>query len=108
VALAGPGTRALSDLSDEVDRKVVDSAVNGVGAVVRASGWAIRRRVQTGSVQYYLLLAFVGVLVLVVCFVFLFLPDHLLGPISLGLLALIVILAIYFVIQFHKKENSIR
>ena len=108
VSLAGPCTRAISDLSDRFDRKVVDGAVNGVASVVKAGGWAIQRRAQTGSIQYYLLLAAVGVLVLVGCFVFLFLPDYLLEPISLGLLALVVILVIYFMIQFRNKESGTR
>jgi len=48
-----PG-RALADLSASFDRTVIDGAVNGMGALVRAAGGRLRA-VQTGFVRNYAL-----------------------------------------------------
>jgi len=48
-----PG-RALADLSASFDRTVIDGAVNGMGALVRAAGSRLRA-VQTGFVRNYAL-----------------------------------------------------
>jgi len=48
-----------------VDAGLIDGTVNGVGLVVR--GWsAVLRRMQTGSVRAYAMSFFVGVVVIVV------------------------------------------
>jgi NADH-quinone oxidoreductase subunit L len=57
-------TRAVSWFGGLHDRWVVDGAVNAVGWSVRAAG-AQARRMQTGVVQSYVLVVFVGVAALV-------------------------------------------
>jgi NADH-quinone oxidoreductase subunit L len=64
----GPG-RKLFDGVAWVDRTLVDGAVNGVGAVVRTSGSAMRRA-QTGYVRNYALGVAAGAIVLVGVFLF--------------------------------------
>jgi NADH-quinone oxidoreductase subunit L len=64
----GPG-RKLFDGVAWVDRTIVDGAVNGVGAVVRTSGSAMRRA-QTGYVRNYALGVAAGAIVLVGVFLF--------------------------------------
>jgi NADH-quinone oxidoreductase subunit L len=56
--------RAMSErgLWKIVDVRVIDGAVNGVGAIVRAGADALRR-IQTGSVRAYAASVFVGVVV---------------------------------------------
>jgi hypothetical protein len=65
VDMTGSGTRALSDLSVAADIKVVDGAVKGVGATIRAGGRFVRP-IQTGKVQNYLLRASLMLLTLIV------------------------------------------
>ena len=60
---AGLGTLRVSDLQRWIDTHLVDGFVNGVGAVTRFFS-GVLRRVQTGFVQNYLILLFVGVLIL--------------------------------------------
>src|SRR5262249_8267683 len=50
----GQGGEEVADVAAAVDQNVVDSAVNGVGAVVRDTG-GIVRRLQTGYVRNYAL-----------------------------------------------------
>jgi NADH-quinone oxidoreductase subunit L len=64
----GPG-RKLFDGVAWVDRTIVDGAVNGVGAVVRTGGSALRR-VQTGYVRNYALEVAAGAIILVGVFLF--------------------------------------
>ena len=64
------GTLALSGLSDTVDRKVLDGAVDGVGRAVQVAGLWFRPR--TGKAQSYLLWASVAILMLTAIFLFLF------------------------------------
>jgi NADH-quinone oxidoreductase subunit L len=62
--VSGPVTTFANFLSDDVDTKVIDGAVNGVGAAARAGGGGLRR-VQTGLVRNYALgIAFGTVLLL--------------------------------------------
>ena len=61
---AGALTRAISWLGGAHDRWIVDGAVNGVAWVVRSAG-SQARRLQTGVVQNYVLVVFVGVAALV-------------------------------------------
>jgi NADH-quinone oxidoreductase subunit L len=62
---AGTVTRAASWLSGAIDRWIVDGAVNGVASIVRSTG-SQARRLQSGVVQNYVLVVFVGVAALVV------------------------------------------
>jgi len=57
VDLTGAATVLLSRVKAWIDRYLVDGTVNAVGAVVQAMSAALRR-VQTGLVQNYLLVAF--------------------------------------------------
>ena len=59
VNLAGVGTLAFSRVKSWIDATLVDGAVNGTAAVVGGIG-AAARRLQTGWVQQYLLLAALG------------------------------------------------
>jgi NADH-quinone oxidoreductase subunit L len=52
--VAGPGTAVAVVMADKVDAGLIDGAVNGVAAVVRAAGTRLRR-VQTGYVRNYAL-----------------------------------------------------
>jgi NADH-quinone oxidoreductase subunit L len=63
--VAGPGRSAFDWLSNTVDTKVIDGAVNGVGWLARSGGDALRR-VQTGRVRNYALAIFAGVVVVFV------------------------------------------
>ncbi|MFQ5812829.1 MAG: NADH-quinone oxidoreductase subunit L, partial [Anaerolineae bacterium] len=63
VDLAGRAGAALSSLSGILDLNVVDRIVDGVGQTARAGGRSLRR-IQTGRVQNYLLVALVTVLML--------------------------------------------
>jgi NADH-quinone oxidoreductase subunit L len=69
---AGHVGRRLSDLSRWVDTRLVDAAVNGVGAVIGVLGGQVRR-IQTGKVQNYLLVVLVTLSVLL--FAFLLMPK---------------------------------
>jgi NADH-quinone oxidoreductase subunit L len=60
---AGRFGRKLSDLSRWFDTHIVDAAVNGVGRVIGVMGGQVRR-IQTGKVQNYLLVALVTLSVL--------------------------------------------
>jgi len=64
----GPGRKAFDGVA-WVDRNIVDGAVNGVAAVVRTSGSALRRA-QTGYVRNYALGVAAGAIVLVGVFLF--------------------------------------
>lgn len=57
----GIGTLHLSDIQNWIDVHIVDGIVNGVGAVSRAFS-SVLRRIQTGFVQNYLLILFMGAL----------------------------------------------
>jgi NADH-quinone oxidoreductase subunit L len=103
VNLAGRAGQLASIVLDLIDLRFVDGAVDGIGVVTRILGRGIRR-IQTGRVQDYLLLASLVLLLLLV--VFLFLPSHLLQPVSLGLLFLAVILVIYFMVQPRKSDSD--
>ncbi|OGX37919.1 MAG: hypothetical protein A3C53_05925 [Omnitrophica WOR_2 bacterium RIFCSPHIGHO2_02_FULL_68_15] len=59
VNLVGTGTLAVSRLKRWVDAVLVDGAVNGTAALVGGVG-SLARRLQTGVVQHYLLLAAAG------------------------------------------------
>ncbi len=74
VNLVGTMGRYVSIGLDVFDLRIVDGIVNGVGEVVKfLGGWI--RPIQTGQVQFYLLVASVTVLVLAVgLFVIVFLP----------------------------------
>jgi NADH-quinone oxidoreductase subunit L len=62
--VSGPVTAFARFLSDDVDKKGIDGAVNGVGSVARAGGGGLRR-LQTGLVRNYALgIAFGTVLLL--------------------------------------------
>jgi NADH-quinone oxidoreductase subunit L len=52
--VSGPVTSFANFLSDDVDKGVIDGAVNGVGNAARAGGGGLRR-VQTGLVRNYAL-----------------------------------------------------
>jgi NADH-quinone oxidoreductase subunit L len=54
----------LSEVKRLFDEYVVDGAVNGIGWIF-AQGSTVLRRVQTGFVQNYLLVAFVGIIALI-------------------------------------------
>ena len=69
---AGRLGRRLSDLSRWSDTHIVDAAVNGVGSVIGIVGGQVRR-IQTGKVQNYLLVALVTLSVLL--FAFLLMPK---------------------------------
>jgi NADH-quinone oxidoreductase subunit L len=62
---AGAVTRGVSWLGGAIDRWIVDGAVNGVAWAVRSTG-SQARRLQSGVVQNYVLVVFVGVAALVV------------------------------------------
>jgi len=64
--VGGPGRRAF-ELVATFDSRVVDGAVDGVGRSVRAGGAALRR-VQSGFVRSYALLAAAGAVALLVWF----------------------------------------
>jgi len=61
---AGIGTLRLSDVKNWIDEHVVDGMVNGVGSVTRGFSSALRR-IQTGLIQNYLFILFVGVLIMI-------------------------------------------
>jgi NADH-quinone oxidoreductase subunit L len=63
--VSGPVTAFARLLSDGVDRRGVDGAVNGIGAAARAAGAGLRR-VQTGLVRNYALGIAVGTAALLV------------------------------------------
>ena len=52
--VSGPATAVATFLSDGVDRKVIDGAVNGIGGTFRRAGGGLRK-VQTGLVRNYAL-----------------------------------------------------
>ncbi len=64
--VGGPGLRAFK-LVAAFDARVVDGTVNGVGRAVQTAGSGLRR-VQTGLVRFYALLAAAGAVALVVWF----------------------------------------
>ena len=57
----------FSSGTDTVDRKVVDSAINGVGQGARFAG-GVLRYLQSGSVQRYAALLILGVIILAIVF----------------------------------------
>ncbi len=105
VDLLGLGTRAVSDATDTFDIKVVDGAVGGVGDAVRAGGRFLRR-IQTGSVQSYLLLAAVVIVVLVATFFAMVLLQNYLWQISAAALVLVAVLLVAFVVQSRRSEKE--
>lgn len=68
VNLAGRFTAAFSELNRLFDVYVVDGAVNGIGRVGNLVGRELRL-IQTGRVQYYMLIVLVSVLVLAGLFI---------------------------------------
>src|SRR5262249_39108655 len=63
--VSGPVTAVASFLSTDVDRGVIDGAVNGVGALFRGLGGGLRK-VQTGLVRNYALAIVFGAVLLLV------------------------------------------
>ncbi|GIU97316.1 MAG: NADH-quinone oxidoreductase subunit L [Actinomycetota bacterium] len=61
-------TRGLARLVAWVDRHVVDGAVNGLGGLTGSSG-GLLRYLQSGNVQWYAVMLFVGVIALTVVFI---------------------------------------
>jgi len=61
-------TRAVSAFVNWFDRTFVDGFVNAVGGITGATG-GLLRYLQTGNVQWYAVLLFVGVVVLAIVFV---------------------------------------
>ena len=61
--VSGPGLAFARFLSDGVDRRVVDGAVNGIGLAFRAGSERLRL-VQTGLVRNYALGILFGVVLL--------------------------------------------
>jgi len=59
----GIGTLRLSDVKNWIDIHIVDGIVNGVGAITRGFSGALRR-IQTGLIQNYLMILFLGVLII--------------------------------------------
>jgi NADH-quinone oxidoreductase subunit L len=59
----GIGTLRFSDIQNWIDQYLVDGLVNAVGAVSRGVS-SVLRKVQTGLVQNYLLVLFLGVLIM--------------------------------------------
>jgi NADH-quinone oxidoreductase subunit L len=59
----GIGTLRISDIKNWIDAHIVDGAVNAVGAVTRAFSGTLRR-LQTGFIQNYLFVLFIGILVI--------------------------------------------
>jgi NADH-quinone oxidoreductase subunit L len=59
----GIGTLRVSDLKNWIDIHIVDGIVNGVGALTRGFSAALRK-IQTGLIQNYLFILFVGVLIM--------------------------------------------
>lgn len=64
VNLMGTITRALAFISRLIDEYIVDGIVNGIAAIITASGTNIRR-MQTGRLQNYLLIVFGGIVILI-------------------------------------------
>ncbi|MHB1717369.1 MAG: NADH-quinone oxidoreductase subunit L, partial [Acidimicrobiales bacterium] len=62
-AIGRPGTRLAAFTATVVDNRVIDGAVNGVAALVRGTGGALRR-VQSGYVRNYALAITVGIVAL--------------------------------------------
>jgi len=106
VNLAGNLGRLLSVGLDIFDLRIVDGIVNGIGEVIKFTGREILRPIQSGKVQFYLMVAVITAMVLVAAlFITLFLPAHLLQPLLWGLLALVVLLALYFILQSRRTET---
>ncbi|MBI4115914.1 MAG: NADH-quinone oxidoreductase subunit L [Candidatus Omnitrophica bacterium] len=63
VNATGIGNLRLSDIQNWIDIHIVDGAVNGVGALTRGFSSALRK-IQTGFVQNYLIISFIGALML--------------------------------------------
>ena len=61
--MAKPGAWFARFLSDDVDDKGIDGAVNGIGRVTREGGGGLRR-LQTGLVRNYALWIVVGTVAL--------------------------------------------
>ncbi len=59
----GLNTLRLSDIKNWIDVHMVDGIVNGVGAVTRGFSAALRK-IQTGLIQNYLIIAFVGIVII--------------------------------------------
>jgi NADH-quinone oxidoreductase subunit L len=60
--------RGLSHIVAWIDRNVVDGAVNAAGGVTGTSG-GLLKYLQSGNVQWYAVLLFVGVLALTIVFI---------------------------------------
>jgi NADH-quinone oxidoreductase subunit L len=61
-------TRGLARVTAWLDRNVVDGAVNAVGGVTGSSG-GLLKYLQSGNVQWYAVVLFVGVLALTIIFI---------------------------------------
>ena len=85
--------------------EVVDGAVDGVGDAVRAGGRSVRR-IQTGNVQSYLLLAVLVVVVLVATFVAIVLLQDYLLQLSAAALVLVAALLVAFAVQSRRSEKE--
>lgn len=59
----GIGTLKLSDVKNWIDVHIVDGIVNGAGAVTRIFS-GILRKIQTGLIQNYLVIVFVGIVII--------------------------------------------
>ena len=57
----------VSWISGQIDKYIVDGAVNGVAAVLQGAGEGFRR-IQTGRIQTYLVYASASVLILVLLY----------------------------------------
>ena len=60
-----PGTWFAKFLSNDIDSKGIDGAVNGIGKITREGGGGLRR-IQTGLVRNYALGVVLGVVLLLV------------------------------------------
>jgi NADH-quinone oxidoreductase subunit L len=69
VLIVHPGRRIAAFLADLFDPLVIDGAVHGVGAVVRAAGSGLRR-LQTGYLRNYALMFLAGALAIVGYWIF--------------------------------------
>ena len=59
----GLGTVRFSDIQNWIDVHIVDGIVNGVGRVTRGFS-GVLRKIQTGFIQNYLIILFVGVVII--------------------------------------------
>jgi NADH-quinone oxidoreductase subunit L len=105
VDLAGMGARAVSEGTDAFDTKVIDGAVDGVSDSVKAGGRFLRR-IQTGRVQTYLLLAALAVVALAATFLAIVLLEEYLWQLSVAAVLLVAALVVAFAIQSRRREKE--